>query len=98
MGPRHPNETTFNALRPQGCLLALFFAAQLVEQTTAQLNYAVIDGVEHPYGTTWAARVAAFELQLAQEGSEFRRAAPSAADNVLVRVGDMRDRLLTLLS
>lgn len=88
----------FDARRPQGCLLALFLKAQIGERFfTAQQTYAVIDRNNHLYGPTWAAQVAGFELQLANGSSRVSRA-PSAADIVLVRVGDIRNRLLVLLS
>ena len=91
-------DLVFDARRPQGCLLALFLKAQFGERFfTAQQTYAVIDSVDHPYGSTWAAQVAEFELQLAN-GHARVGCAPSAADIVLVRVGHIRSRLLALLS
>lgn len=90
-----PDDLIFDARRPQGGLLALFFKAKLGDRFfTAQLGYAVIHRKEHEYGATWAARVADFELQLATSNRSF----PSAADQVLAKVGDIRDRLLALLS
>lgn len=91
-------DLVFDARRPQGCLLALFLKAQIGERFfTTQQTSAVIDRHEHSYGSTWAAQVAGFELQLATSSSRVGRA-PSAADIVLVRVGDIRNRLLDLLS
>ncbi len=89
----------FDARRPQGCLLALFFKAKLGDRFfTAQFTYAVIDRKERQYGATWAARVADCESRLANDHRDPRRAAPSADDKVELRVGDIRDRLLALLS
>jgi len=91
-------DLVFDARRPQGCLLALFLKAQFGERFfTAQQTYAVIDRRDHAYGSTWAAQVAEFEL-LAANGHARVGRAPSVADRVLVRVGDIRNRLIVLLS
>lgn len=91
-------DVIFDVLRPQGCLLALFFKAQLGGRFfTAQQTYAVIDGQNHPYGVTWVKQVADVERQFI--GGSGRFGLPvSAAASVPVRVGTIRGRLIAILS